>query len=141
MQSNKHGDQWKESDNYPKNISSAIIWLILLKVWGHCFFLLWHFDRFHLAHTEKITNTDSTNVVELKILKTTDQLLRKNIHRLDISEHQALATDEYLSNICVSHIESAILVYVMTENDYERAIDLQRAMRCIETLENQPLFK
>lgn len=98
-------------------------------------------DSSHLVPIEKLPTADSTNIVELKISVTTDQSMKKNVHHLDISEHQTLSTDEYLSDICVSHIESAILVYIMTENDYERAIDLQQAMRCIETLENQPLFK
>ncbi len=60
---------------------------------------------------------------------------------MDISEHRALLADEHLSQICVSHIESSNLVYIMTEDDYERAIKLLEAMKCIDTTENEELFK
>ncbi len=60
---------------------------------------------------------------------------------MDISEHRALLADERLSQICISHIESSNLVYIMSEDDYERAIKLLQAMKSIETLENQELFK
>jgi len=60
---------------------------------------------------------------------------------MDISEHRALLTDEHLSKICISHIESSNLVYIMSENDYERAIKLLQAMKSIESLENQEVFK
>ncbi len=60
---------------------------------------------------------------------------------MDISEHRALLADERLSQICVSHIESSNRVCIMSENDYERAIKLLEAMKSIETIENQELFK
>jgi hypothetical protein len=60
---------------------------------------------------------------------------------MDISEHRALLLDERLSKICVSHIESTNIVYIMTEDDYERAMKLVQAMKCIETIENSELFK
>lgn len=69
------------------------------------------------------------------------QSLKKNVHHLDISEYRALSTDEYLSDICVSHIESTIVVYVMTENDHRRAMELQGKMRCLNTVEDQQIFK
>jgi hypothetical protein len=65
----------------------------------------------------------------------------KNAHYMDISEHRALLADERLAQICVSHIESSNVVYIMTENDYERAMKLVQAMKCIETIENPELFK
>lgn len=90
---------------------------------------------------EKTGNESRTNLVQSKILSKAIQSSRKNVHHLDISEYRALSADEYLSDICVSHIESTILAYIMTENDHRRAIELQRALRCIETVENQQIFK
>ena len=60
---------------------------------------------------------------------------------MDISEHRALVIDEHLSKICISHIESSNLVYIMTEDDYERAIHLSEAMKYSETINDQELFK
>ena len=60
---------------------------------------------------------------------------------MDISEHRALLADEHLSQMCVSHIESSNLVYMMSENDYERAIKLLEAMKYIGTIEHQELFR
>ena len=60
---------------------------------------------------------------------------------MDISEHRALLTDECISEICISHIESSNIVYIMTEDDHERAIKLLEAMKCIDTIENEELFR
>ncbi len=60
---------------------------------------------------------------------------------MDISEHRALLADERLSQMCVSHIESPNLVYMMSENDYERAIKLLEAMKSIEIIGNQEPFR
>jgi hypothetical protein len=60
---------------------------------------------------------------------------------MDISEHRALFADERLSQICVSHIESPNRVYIMFENDYERAIKLVEAMNYIGSIENEELFR
>lgn len=72
---------------------------------------------------------------------TVPQIPSKNAHYMDISEHRALLADEQLSKICISHIESSNLVYIMSQDDYERAIKLLQAMKTIETMENQELFK
>ena len=77
------------------------------------------------------------STVSLKTVKSCP----KNAHYMDISEHRALLTDERLSKICVSHIESTNVVYIMTEDDYERAMNLVQAMKCIETMENFEVFK
>ena len=60
---------------------------------------------------------------------------------MDISEHRALLPDERLSKICVSHVESSNIVYIMTEDDYERAMALVQAMKCIETMDKEEFFK
>ena len=60
---------------------------------------------------------------------------------MDISEHRALLAAERLSHICVSHIESLNLIYIMSEDDHQRAIKLLKAMECIDTIENQEPFK
>ena len=60
---------------------------------------------------------------------------------MDISEHRALLPDERLTKICVSNIESTNIVYIMTEDDYERAMNLVQAMKCIETIKNFEVFK
>ncbi len=86
---------------------------------------------FHLASIDKNSIEHPTNI----------KSLTQNAHYMDISEHRALLPDEHLSQICVSHLESSNLVYIMSEYDHQRAMKLLEAMKCIETLENQELFK
>ena len=60
---------------------------------------------------------------------------------MDISEHRALLPDEHLLPICVSYIESVNIVYIMTENDHDRAIKLLEAMKSIDTMVDSEPFR
>jgi hypothetical protein len=97
-----------------------------------------------LASIDKMSVEHPTNTVEQTISQSpvkNVKPLTTNAYYMDISEHRALLVNEHLSQICVSHIESLNLVYIMTENDYERAIKLLEAMKCIDTIQNEESFK